>query len=217
MQIKQAWPGVIEEVVSTKVRGPIFSTLVGEGGGRPLVDLGAGPCWFARRARNAGWQVTAVDARTERLPEDMEEITFIESDVRSFDVSSFHTVVVLGLLYHLTLTEQADLLAGCAGKRVILETQVHTEGIVPPAAEPWGHQIVEAPEMPVFRGAVSPENENPMASIGNPTSFWPDEEGLLTIFERSGFQSVQVIEPAHLSKYGTRKFYVLNSELVDKR
>jgi SAM-dependent methyltransferase len=203
---KRIWPGVVEHA-SNRVRGLTFAALIGPGEGRTLLDLGAGPCQFARRARDAGWQVTAVDARTERLPDDIEGITFIEADVREFDPSGFDTIAILGLLYHLPLDEQERLLARCAYARVILETQVHTPGFVPPDAEPWGRDIVKRDG---YRGVIFPEGDNPMASIGNPESFWATERSLLDMFDRCGYRSVQLVEPMHHSKYGTRRFYVLN-------
>jgi hypothetical protein len=195
------------------IRVQTFSSLVGEGNGRNLLDLGAGPCVFARRARDAGWAVTAVDARTARLPDDLDGITFVQSDVRTYDPSGFDTISILGLLYHLTLDEQRALLTACSYTRVILETQVHTPGFVPPAAEPWGHEIVveqglEGVVYPEHRGGSS--KANPMASVGNPTSFWLTEDSLLKLFDQCGYEAVEIVEPAYSSKYGTRKFYVLN-------
>ena len=196
-----------------RIRVQTFSRLVGEGNGRRLLDLGAGPCLFAGLARDAGWVVTAVDARSERLPDRLDGITFVESDVRTFDPSGFDTISVLGLLYHLTLDEQRALLTACAYTRVILETQVHTPGFVPPAAEPWGRKIVVEQGLD---GVVFPERKggalhaNPMASVGNPTSFWLTEDSLLTLLGSCGYRSIEIVEPSYASKYGTRKFYVLN-------
>lgn len=206
IEIQHSWPGVAEEA-SNRIRGMTFSALIGPGDGRRMLDLGAGPCQFARRARDAGWLVTAVDARTERLPDDLEGITFVEADVRDFDPGGFDTIAILGLLYHLPLDEQERLLERCSYGRVILETQVHTPGFVPPDAEPWGHAIVSRDG---YEGVMFPEGDNPMASIGNPESFWLTEASLLEMFARVGYKSVTMVEPMHYSKYGTRRFYVLN-------
>jgi hypothetical protein len=126
-----------------RLRVQMAARLLGPGEGRTLLDLGAGPCVFSRRARDAGWKVTAVDARTDVLPEDMEGITFVQSDVREFDPRGFDTIFNLGLLYHLPIVDQRRLLEACSYTRVILEGQVHTPGVVPPLAEPWGHRMVE--------------------------------------------------------------------------
>lgn len=173
-----------------------------------MLDLGAGPCLFAKRAVRLGWEVTAVDGRIERLPDSLEGITFVESDVRDFEVSGYDTVAILGLLYHLPLADQEALLTTVSQSRVILETQVHTRGYVPPAAEPWGRRLRRESGL---RGVVFPESDNPMASLGNADSLWLTEKSLLKLFSRCGYTQVQVIEPAHHSKYGTRKFFVLSA------
>lgn len=210
--VAAVWPGLLEKS-SSRTRPDIFGFLVGQGQGRRLLDLGAGPCVFAGIARDLGWEVTAVDARTERLPANMKGINFIECDVRTFDPSGYDTISILGLLYHLTLPEQEALLRSCSYARVILETQVHTPGFVPPAAEPWGHlEVTEAG----LDGVIYPErmggqlDANPMASVGNETSFWVTEGSLLKMAQRCGYASVTIVEPSFPSRFGTRKFYVLN-------
>jgi hypothetical protein len=205
MTVKPIWPGIAEER-DNGLRGAVFEQLLGDGNGRKLLDLGAGPCQFARRAVRLGWQVTAVDGRTERLPDDLTGIDFIQQDVRTFDVTGYDTIAILGLLYHLPLEDQQKLLASCAGSRVILETQTHTVGYVPPAAQPWGNEVLVIDGL---SGVMFPEGTNPMASLDNPTSFWLTHESLLEVIARCGFASATVVEPAHHSKYGTRRFYVL--------
>ena len=116
MCINTHWPGIAERA-SDGIRLETFSRLVEDGGGRTLLDLGAGPCLFARQAVVAGWRVTAVDARTERVPHGLDGITFIQSDVREFETSGFDCIAILGLLYHLTLTQQEELLTACAYTR----------------------------------------------------------------------------------------------------
>ena len=199
------WPGIAEKR-DDALRGLVFEQLLGQGDGRAFLDLGAGPCQFSRRAVRLGWKVTAVDGRTERLPDDMTGIDFIEADVRQFDTLGYDTIAILGLLYHLPVADQLALLKRCHGSRVILETQIHTPGYVPPAAEPWGHRIVRQHG---FRGVVFPEGDNPMASIGNSSSLWVTEDSFLEMADQAGFTDVQVVEPMHHSKYGTRRYYVL--------
>ena len=197
-------------MASDRIRGLTFTELVGDGRGRTLLDLGAGPCLFAKRAGLREWTVTAVDARTDRLPEELSPIAFIQCDVRDFDVSGFDTIAILGLLYHLPVEDQVSLLARCSYTRIILETQVHTPGFKPPDSS-----RVLSPELVTqdgYEGVVYREHDNPMASIGNVESLWMTEESLLRLFEDTGQRSVNVIEPPHYSNYGTRKFYVLNQE-----
>jgi hypothetical protein len=207
MERREVWPGIAEQL-SNQIRLKTFTELIGDGHGRTLLDLGAGPCLFAKRAAQREWTVTAVDGRTDRLPDDLFPVRFVKSDVRDFDVDGFDTIAILGLLYHLPVEDQVSLLTRCSYTRIILETQVHTPGFNPPNAA-----AALNPELVVqdgYEGVVYTENDNPMASIGNTESLWMTEQSLLRLFENTGQRSVIVVEPAHYSKYGTRKFYVLN-------
>jgi Flp pilus assembly protein TadD len=51
-----------------------------------------------------------------------------------------------------------------------------------------------------------------MASVGNRESFWPTEPSLLRMFEDAGFRKAAVVDPLFLSKYGARRYYLLNCE-----
>jgi hypothetical protein len=198
----------------SEIRKNLFRYLlalsVPEGG--HLVDLGAGPCIFARIARDAGYLVTAVDARTERKPSDAElgNIRFVESDVRAFTLAGFDVICCLGLLYHLELADQIELLKKCvaAGVPVILETQVHVQHLVPEQQKgDWIRRMVRVGD---YVGVIFPENSNPMASIGNPLSFWPSNETLLRMFADAGVENATVVDPIFQSVYGARRFYLLN-------
>lgn len=207
MRIEECWPGIADV---DAIRSKTFRWLVGELAteNETLLDLGAGPCVFARHARDVGFSVTAVDGRTVRLPPDdqMTGITFVEADVRRFDVSGFDVICILGLLYHLDLEDQIDLLTRCAYATVVLETQIHIPQIVPEISRPWASKMVRHDE---YEGVVFPEGSNPMASIGNPVSFWHTEHSLLKLIANCGYRSVTSIEPLFVSKYGARKFYRL--------
>ncbi len=176
-----------------------------------LVDLGAGPCIFAKIARDRGYQVDAVDGRTVRLPppEELGSINFIQSDVRHFDPSGYGIVVCFGLLYHLTIGDQVDLLRRCAdGATVILETELHDPTMVTAKEpDPWQTTIVRRDR---YEGVIFTENDNPMASIDNPQSFWHTERSILRLFADTGYSSVTMIEPRFQSKYGARQFFVLS-------
>lgn len=176
--------------------------------GRTLLDLGAGPCLFARKARDAGYDVTAVDGRTARLPDDLDGVRFIRSDVRDFDVTGYDVIAILGLLYHLTLADQEDLLRRCAyGATVILDTQIHVPEMVTDAAGEWARELIIVNG---YEGVQFPEGDNPMASMGNPVSFWHTGDSLLQLFERCGYGRARKVDPPYLSKYGARAFYVLD-------
>ena len=182
--------------------------------GSRIVDLGAGHCLFAKFARDQGHHVTAVDARTERKPSDEElgSIRFVQSDVREFDISGFDFVVLLGLLYHLDVNDQLAILMKCArlSVPVVLETQVHFDALVPDSqTQDWARRIVAREG---YEGVVFSEGNNPMASVGNSESFWPTEPSLLRMMEDAGFRKVSIVDPVFLSKYGARRFYLLNCE-----
>ncbi len=173
---------------------------------RTLVDLGAGHCKFSTWATRLGFDVTAVDGRTARLPEDLGAIRFVHADVRSFDPRGFGAVAILGLLYHLELADQESLLRRCRfGAPVIVETQVHVPAMVAHDPKPW-HAPVERDG---YCGVDFPEGDNPMASIGNRTSFWHTESSMLRLFERAGYAQATVIDPIFASSYGARRFYLL--------
>ena len=95
-----------------------------------LVDLGAGHGAFSIRAADAGWDVTAVDARTTRFPDDA-RIQWIHQDVRETSLQGYDLIVNLGLFYHLTLDDQLSLLDRAAGTPMILDTHVATERAEP--------------------------------------------------------------------------------------
>jgi hypothetical protein len=178
--------------------------------GRTLVDLGCGPCLFAKVARDEGFLVTAVDSRTERipLPEELDDIFFVQSDVRYFDVRDYDVVAILGLLYHLDLDDQMRLLKKANGSTVIVDTQFHDPARIRANPEPWELNIVERNG---YRGVVFPEGDNTQASWKNRESFWPTEDSLLRMYADAGYRSVTKIEPSYVTKYGARRFYVLNS------
>lgn len=173
---------------------------------RTLVDLGAGHCKFSVWATKLGYAVTAVDGRTERLPDDLGSIRFVQADMRDYDPRGHGVVAMLGLLYHLELGDQESLLRRCCyGAPVIVETQVHVPDMVADTPQDW-HRLIERDG---YQGVDFPEGDNPMASIGNPTSFWHSEDSMITLFERTGYAAVTVIDPIFRSVYGARRFYVL--------
>jgi hypothetical protein len=144
-----------------------------------LADLGAGHCAFSRVAHAAGFAVTSIDARTTRVPPDI-TWPFRHEDVRTTDLSSFEIIAMLGLLYHLPLDDQIDLLRRCAGKTVIVDTHVAERATVT-VGEYAGSYFDEVPEG-VDLARV------PTASWGNRRSFWHTRESLIRLFERAGFR-----------------------------
>ncbi len=192
-----------------RLRVAIFTELLKAREEKQLLDLGAGPCTFAMHARDLGFDVTAVDARTERVPsaEKLGSVRFVQSDIRSYDLSGSPLISILGLFYHLTLDDQIELLSRCTHATVILETQVHDPSYIPPLARPWAEQLQE---LDGYQGVLFRENDNPMASVGNAASFWHTLPSLLHLAESSGFREARVIEPRYTTKYGMRRFLTFN-------
>ncbi|MGH9906558.1 MAG: class I SAM-dependent methyltransferase [Pyrinomonadaceae bacterium] len=179
--------------------------------GNTLVDLGAGHCFFSKKARDFGYSVTAVDARTVRRPQDLGTINFVQSDIRTFQIEDADVVLNLGLFYHLTISDQVDILRKC--NRVpftILETQVHDPDRVGDACGTREFSGMVNEEG--FEGIYFGEVDNPMASFGNAQSFWHTHASMLRIIQRSGYSRVTVIEPSFMSKYGVRRYYLLQGQ-----
>jgi SAM-dependent methyltransferase len=155
-----------------------------------LVDLGTGHGKFALAAAELGWSVTAVDARSERLP-GAAGIEWVEADVREFPLEGYDCVSILGLLYHLEVDDQLDLLRRAAGTTTIVDTHVALGAT---------HR-----ERGYDGRTFGEELEAATASWGNPTSFWPTEESLIRQFHDAGFARVW----KHVPEYrADRTFWV---------
>ena len=218
--------------------------------GKRVVDLGAGPCHFARIAAEFGAHVTAVDGRDERIPDDISrkeantvggiqrllsarkiirdqnrnrklqskqetkkrnsgEITFVLSDVRDFDFDSFDVVLIFGLLYHFGLAEQMKLLNRCKGKIVLVDTMVCAPDLI--THYPQYDWQSSTHKEGAYEGWIYPENNNPMASIGNKTSFWHTDLSYGRLFSDCGFSNIVAYRPLYnAKKYGLRSFYRLS-------
>ena len=141
--------------------------------GDRVVDLGAGHCAFSVAARDMGCTVTAVDARTERKPDDadMHSIKFMESDVRAFDLAGYDVIVFLG-------PALSPRTAGAARYPATLRGDEGASHSGNPGSRrgdgarernpPLGANLVRRGD---YEGVVFPESDNPMASVGNPDCF----------------------------------------------
>ena len=178
--------------------------------GDRLVDLGAGPCIFAKLAHKNGYDVTAVDSRTERLPEGLDGIRFFQSNVNDFDLTKFDVVVVLGLLYHLTLDDQINLMERVSKKGIlILDTQVHmSEHVQVEASVTRGFDTDAIVKKKGYEGVLFPEIESPISSVGNLTSWWHTEQSLMRMLDNTGFVEATVVGEPYISKYGARRWIV---------
>ncbi|MEJ8571581.1 class I SAM-dependent methyltransferase [Microbaculum marinum] len=180
---------------------------LGDAAGRSFVDLGAGPLMFAQRARDNGYTVTAVDARPPWTGSDPEGIVHILADIRTFPLHGFDVIGIIGLLYHLRLEEQIDLLRRCEGRPTIVDTEVWCPDLVKEMG-------LESPRIRPcselgYSGAMLQETGNVWSSFGNEESFWLDEPGLLHAVEEAGWNSVTLMEPPYFSRFGRRRWYLL--------
>ena len=183
--------------------------------GDSLVDLGAGPCLFAKLAAKHEFRVTAVDFRPpwnidgSPLPlENLAGIAFVQADACRFDVSGFDVVSIVGLLYHLTLEEQIDLLSRSGGKTVIIDTEVYDEVAMSELAR---ERIVPPANAMGYEGIDWLETDNVWSSKGNRYSFWHTVPSLLRMFENAGVRNVTMFEPLYRSAHGPRQWYLLNA------
>ena len=131
-------------------------------------------------ALELGWAVTAVDARTERMPM-TDGIEWVQSDLRDYEIGDFEAISMLGILYHLELKDQLDLLERCAGTMTILDTHVALEAEV----NEGGYE---------GRFYTEPPDTMPSSWI-NPTSFWPTEDSLVRMLHESGYRFVFKLVP----------------------
>jgi SAM-dependent methyltransferase len=159
-----------------------------------LLDLGAGHGKFSLAAQRLGWEVTAVDARTERMP-GTPGIEWVQSDVRSFGdekLTDWDCIAILGLLYHLELPDVLRLLRRCYPTPTIVDTHVALGG-----------RLIEQNG---YQGKLFQERlEAPTAAYGNPESFWPTEDSLLRIFHDCGYETILKLVP---SRQRDRTFWV---------
>ncbi len=150
-----------------------------------LIDLGSGHGTFARDAADAGWTVTALDARGDRYPTDEPRVNWQVGDVRTADLTGFDLILCLGLFYHLTVDDQIDLLARCSGRPIILDTHV--------ANDRKGGHPYRLSEPVTVRGYTGRHYLEPdqathsHASWGNELSFWPRTRDLYKMLADHGY------------------------------
>lgn len=192
-------------------KGNIFRALVGLMKPGRLLDLGAGKGNFSLSAAQLGWQVTAVDARTVRWPDEAEAdpetadlirtIRWVQSDVREFPIGAgeYDLICILGLLHHLEVADQVALLKRCTGTPTLLDTRI-AKANVDQVDGYEGMFIREHGDTREERDAV------PQASWGNALSFQHTEESLLKLVMDCGFVKMMQMRPPHRPDY---TFYLL--------
>ncbi len=158
-----------------------------------LLDLGCGHGAFSMLAARLGWAVTAVDVRTERMPK-TDGIEWVNEDVRQFQIEPgrYDVIACLGLLYHLELADQLDLLKRCAGSPTIVDTHV--------SLKPNLKEVGYAGELfdEVGNRTEAQHKKALLSSWGNRTSFWADQPSLLRMFSNSGFATTLQATPWYL-------------------
>ena len=145
-----------------------------------LLDLATGHGMFAGIAHELGWEVTAVDARTERMPMTA-GIEWLQSDLRDYEIGDFDVITMLGMFYHLELKDQLEMLKNCAGTMTILDTHIALRAEITEDGYE-GRFYTEVPDTPT-------------SSWGNPTSFWPTEESLIRMLHDSGYRFIFKLTP----------------------
>ena len=163
-----------------------------------LVDLACGNGMYSIAAKDLGWDVTAVDARTVRMPM-TPGISWIQQDIRETDVSGYDVVLLMGLLYHMELADQLDLLRRCSHTVTILDTH-HSTAPTHEEEGYAGHTFREIPD----DNPTSLE-DSPRAAWGNATSFWATQPDLVRMLYDSGFGTVLSLVPPTLPN---RTFYL---------
>jgi len=180
------------------LRIALFADLLGRFPAGRLVDLGAGHGIFARVAADLGWEVTAVDARDERFPDDP-RVQWVQSDIRAFLDQELDVDVVacLGLWYHLTLDDQLTLARCCAPRPLIVDTHVG----MPSREDHPAHrdQLSDIREKDGYAGRLYHERgmrTRATAAWGNEYSFWPTTTSLERQLTRAGYDVVEQVSPA---------------------
>jgi SAM-dependent methyltransferase len=144
-----------------------------------LADVACGHGKFALIANDLGWKVTAIDARTERMPL-TPGIEWVQQDVRDFDPEGFDCIGLLGIVYHLDVQTQIALFRKLAGKLTIIDTHIAR---------------MEKVKRAGYRGVTFYEEDALTASIGNKESFWASEPELVRMLLVCGFRDVYVMKP----------------------
>ncbi|QYZ70246.1 class I SAM-dependent methyltransferase [Neotabrizicola shimadae] len=187
--------------------------------GLHAVDLGAGHGMFAARARRHGFRVTAVDARDRWTPaeaiagaapvtgqEDDPDLVWVKEDARDHDLAPYDVIFIIGLIYHLPLAAQLDLLSRCAGRPTVVDTEIFD------AADPAARACERlSPAIGAgFDGAFMRETGNHWSAADLTDSFWPTQDAFLAMCAQAGCQSVAMVDPPYRSRFGPRRWFVLD-------
>jgi len=173
-----------------------------------LIDLGTGHGKFARLAADHGWEVTAVDAREERFPDDA-RIHWVKQDIREVSLDGYDLVSCLGLWYHLTLADQQLVVDRAAGTTLMIDTHVALEK----SASHGKHRTALSRMKRVgdYSGRYYGERDLQdrwTASFGNELSFWPTADSLRRMLTQGRYDVVETFDPLVTAD---RRFFLATS------
>ena len=182
--------------------------LVRDLAGKPMdalrvLDLGCGEGVYAIEAALAGADVTALDARTQRMDagaacaarHGIANVRFLQDDVRRVDrerLGSFDVVLLLGLLYHLDAPDVFDVLERVRDlcvRMVVVDTLVALDG---PDEATWRGRAYRGRRVREHGDDDTPEERRAkvLKSIDNTFSFRFTKRALLEALRDAGFTSV---------------------------
>lgn len=185
----------------------VFQALISRLKPGGMLDLGCGHGFHSLTATRLGWKATAVDARTTRWPDPeaqesprraelIKSVRWVQTDVREFPIrgGEYDLICILGLLHHLQLDEQIELLERCSGSLTLIDTRIAPE-IVDTVGNYEGHQNRQPGETREERDDIF------WAAWGNEVSFWHTEESLLRLLRDCGYGKVMPMRPPHRLNY----------------
>lgn len=145
------------------------------------LDLGTGQGTFAVAAKDLGWSVTAVDARSDRWPDD-NRIHWVKDDVRGYPLEEFDVIGCLGIFYHLTLQDQVDLVSRIKSS-VIIDTHFDVDGTP--------HLQDDRVNEHEYVGRWYTEPDTVESSWQNSKSFWHTKQSFERLFCRFSLDWVE--------------------------
>jgi len=186
-----------------------------EPAGLSALDIGAGPGHFARIATRHGFDVTAIDARPpwtlsssagEAAQDRREDFRRVQGDIREFDdLDRFDVIFAIGIIYHLPVADQLTLLRRCAGRPLVIDTEVYRPEFIP-ADRAWRFRAVRSRQG--YDGALCIETGNVWSSNGDTESFWFSDESLPRALADTGHSGIVRLDPGYRSAFGLRRWCI---------
>ena len=178
------------------------SLLAKYGNGGQLLDIATGHGKYAVTAALLGYDVTAFDARPDRVPEYYPGIKWEICNLKGFSYKGFNIINSFGILYHLHIEWQEWLLKQINYATVISDTHYST----PAAVAKRGLKVIgeyagiECSEGPTLESLKT----RPLNAFDDLVNYCHTEESLYRLFDNCGFR---VVETAWVTD--DRNFYVL--------